>query len=1691
MASRGFFKLINKIKDIAHKGISLVLAFSMMMPTTAFAKDYTVDNWDKYKVALKEGIENQEENITITFKDGMAVVSESAARFMINNAYEEVKKKLPKYYGELNIARMNPDSVLDGTLLKKAIYTIEYKNSAQNFADIETILNEEYRNIKSKTTDYDKIQAVYDYIIEKLDYESGSTNHGILDGLNGSKVSADAYAMLFAMMMDELGYENDIVVGGTIKEAEEPHTWNLVKVQGNWYHVDSRLGEVESDRYKFFLTSDDIMKNNYKHQWQGYEDKPAGKIYDKDNSENAEAEFITRQKLDEAEKLLIEVSAVNDMEVNIAVNKAYNITVEVQDLVNALDNIELKGIIKTINIVKAAKDKIVLMEKDGGATRKNIDTAKSAVNQVSAKYANIKRNLDDRITKLEEKFKNSEEQEIIDNAKNAVHNAENSIKNISAEGSLATIIETAELAVKTAEAEIKKIKNTATRTIQQNMIKAIKLVITAMKAVDKAETAIPLKMTYVTSARTAIGKISEDYQTEIEALNDRLVNVESKINLTDIISKAVKAVEKAEKSMKETDLDLARDAVKLITDTDIQNKLNRRIRATDRVVQAEISLGKYMEDPTDDEDLEGKITEANLRVSELEDTDANKTKLKDRMKVISNSKIAIESVEEVRDDGTTENIKKAEDAIDKVTDSKIKKELEKRLKNIISQKDTEDKEKAAKNAVVAAENSLKEDPLNPKDPKESKEPLDKNKEAVDVADDAVKKLTGTLKKQLQAIIKDLNNAIKAKEAVENAEGKMDKGNLTAKDVTTAEKAISTVLDTLYIPGLKERLNILISKLKENEAGDLLNKAIEAVEKAKTTKATKDISAAKKAINLVKDEAEKVELTKQIEGLEVQIAKDAMTYAEGTKISKDITAAKKAIDAISNKISYKTDIDNLNARFKAMESYIATIKVLESAEKNKNQENYNAAVSAFTNFGEMVKKIAEDDKDVYNTMIEDIKDRIEYIQKHLENVSETEEEACEAVEAAESEMKVVEEDGTKVVSEPNNSLIQDAQNAVNKVVDKKIKSDLQKRIDAIQIAKDAKTAVTRAIAYPNEKSVKDAETALNKVDGRYSDIIEFLGDEIAKLKNKLDISKKVDEATKLVQKAVESRIAADSIKARFAVEAIKELAFDSYERLIKILDELDESIGNEAEDETKAFEAAKTALTKVFEIIDTANTYIAKIIEGEDGEASKIQEAYEKIASAKIEIINANAAVRKLTEQKGLLNEIKYANEQIELSEDNIDVKEAVRLVTIASSSVLNAKTEEDKSKARLDIAAARRAIDKIGHNNNKDIKKTILNTINSIEKKLTSDNDQELIDEAVDAVNAAADLLAKAVRDEKVMERQEEIDKAIFAAKMAIGWISDDNKAAKDTLTGFINDIEAMYKAEKAGIENEERIRNAEKAVSEAEAKKGSDDLETYIRVARLRVKIIINDGPDTKAKIDELNARLDVLEGKGSGNSGGNGNGGGSGNGGNNNSGGNKPGGNNSNGNIIPTTPLPDNKRSLGAAKPQWGKTKELKNATPVTDLPLDKMLAFKVNDSKIKILELTNMLKASPNANAELVVRGKSIKLDSKPYIQNKVNYSILVPIKSIGDELGFSVSLINNSSSNGAKRILINGIVYGESKSIIMDLGSENCYVNGYLVKISSSSVIQEGRAYIPIDFLVEYLGLTFSYYNNNGNYQLIFN
>ena len=1894
------FSLINKIKNMTRRIISLALVLTMIMPTVVFAGSHTVNNWDDYTERLKNDIMKQEESITIKFNGTEIFSTEYFARLKIADAYEDAMESIPKYLGDLNIISETTIPVLDGVLnapLKSVTHTIKYKNSAKDFADIRKMLDEQYKIIRTKVTDYEKIRAAYDYIVGALSDVEDKEVPEIKKILSPQKDEVcpqgyNEYTVLFAMIMTDLGYDNDIATG---KDGDK---WNLVKVQGKWYHVDGRLESIGEDDYFLISKNTDFNWDREKHvdkllasdKYNGnpptvpqikYEIELIEEDIEKTLDEIANiSEEISMEQIRDTKKKFVDIEEkvkdykerkdilkaeaiktigdslktefdnletsienisdkINDKKLEI-VNKAVaeaEDTFEMSDILaakEAITMIEDKNLEDKINALGAAieaiekaertrlEEDIILARKAAENTKtdthktkleerinileatiavekaektriqEDVNIAYELVNKL--KDGEAKTSLKSRIDVVKDEIAaNEKEQELISKAKAAVdaaeetlrdnksideikdkikvaedeikevktdsvrkqlqgrianiniaidaissvNDAEDSVKDIPDNQSLAGVIEKAEGDVKTAEAAVKKIKDAGVRTNQQNRIKAIKVVITAIKAVEKAETSTPPKMTNITSAKKAIDKVNKEYQETVDKLNNRLNEVEAKIASSDLETKAITAVEKAEKSMKTIDIASARDAVEQLPDSPTKNKLTERIKATEAMVKVENSLTEYLKDYSEKskEELDSAINGANGAIDKLEDGIV-KNQRENRMIVIEKARLAIEAVEKVEKGETT--TKEAEEVINTIADSKIKKELEKRLKDIISQKETEENNKKAIKAVDVAEKSLKDGATT----------SDKNIEAVRNAEEEVKKLpSGNVKKDLQAIIKDLNNAIKAKQIVENAEVKMNNNTLVVKDVTAAEKAILNI-KAEYKPGLDERVKVLRDKLEENEADGIFNKAKEAVEKAEQSKLSKDITAAKKAVNLVKDEDKKKELTERIEELEITIAKEAIKKAKETELTKDITAAKKAIDEISSedkykkvkedlikeiekleieiatkavrnaeesakqdsksvskdisaaekavdsisiKEDYREDKANLNARIKATKSYVATIKVLENAEKTRNEESKNDASRALEDFKRVVENVAEKDKTIYNEMITDIDKRIKAIENYMEDEADKVAEAQKAVEEAEKKMTVD--------TDPENSLIIAAQKAVDMVTDKNIRAGLQKRIDAIQVVKDAKVAVARAAAYPNEKSVKDAETALNKVDGRYRDIIEHLSEEIAKIKNQLDISKKVAEATNLVQKAVESRIAADSIKARFAVDGLKELAPDSYNRLTKILDELDESIENAEGTEKEALEEAQKALKEAFDLIDEVNIDITKIIEGKDSdeEVQKIKAAYEKVELAKNKVIKANAAVRKLTNQKDLLREIDYASGQIDLAEDNIDVKEAVRLVTIASSSVTNAKDEQEKSQARLDIAAARRAIDRIGHNDNKAIKATILNTINSIEAKLTSDNDQELIDAAVDAVNKAADILADAVRKDEVMKRQEDIDKAIFAAKLAIGWISDNNKAAKATLTSFINDIESMYKAEKEGILNEERIKNAEKAVAEAESKKGSDELESYIRVARLRVKIIKNDGPETAVKIAELNARLDALENKtggGSESGGSGGNSGGSGNkpgSGGNSGGGNKPGGNGSNGNITPTTPLPDYKRVIGTTEPIWGETKRLKKTNPVTGISFQDITTYKINESKIKIMELSNILNTTQNVNARLVVRGKNINLDSKPYIHDRVNNNILIPIKFLGDELGFNVSLIDSPITSGTKSLLINGFVYGESKMIVMDLGSEYCYINGNLVRLSSRPIVQGGRTYIPVDFIVQYLDLTFSYYNENGNIQLILN
>lgn len=167
---------------------------------------------------------------------------------------------------------------------KQTTFTFEYKYSEDEFKkrleNVKATLNKARyivaSRITSKMTEFDKELTLHDYIINnaKYDYDnylkntipdSSFTEYGTL--VLGVAV-CEGYARSMKLLCDLSGIECIIVTGESISGGiREPHAWNIVKIDGEYYHVDvtNDDGQVASDGssillYDHFNLPDSEMK---------------------------------------------------------------------------------------------------------------------------------------------------------------------------------------------------------------------------------------------------------------------------------------------------------------------------------------------------------------------------------------------------------------------------------------------------------------------------------------------------------------------------------------------------------------------------------------------------------------------------------------------------------------------------------------------------------------------------------------------------------------------------------------------------------------------------------------------------------------------------------------------------------------------------------------------------------------------------------------------------------------------------------------------------------------------------------------------------------------------------------------------------------------------------------------------------------------------------------------------------------------------------------------------------------------------------------------------------------------------------------------------------------------------------------------------------------------------------------------
>jgi len=158
-------------------------------------------------------------------------------------------------------------------------YDLNYKTVKEKIG----LLESEIRKAKS---DYDKHKILHDYIIKNMEYDNDfveNISEDIKDSFYMSFVKGKGvcfvYAEVYQYLCEYFGLESWIVEGdcnGVLYEGDVPswmsHTWNIVRIDGKFYHVDVTWDDpVGSDSliHDYFLVSDSAISAD--HKWGGEE----------------------------------------------------------------------------------------------------------------------------------------------------------------------------------------------------------------------------------------------------------------------------------------------------------------------------------------------------------------------------------------------------------------------------------------------------------------------------------------------------------------------------------------------------------------------------------------------------------------------------------------------------------------------------------------------------------------------------------------------------------------------------------------------------------------------------------------------------------------------------------------------------------------------------------------------------------------------------------------------------------------------------------------------------------------------------------------------------------------------------------------------------------------------------------------------------------------------------------------------------------------------------------------------------------------------------------------------------------------------------------------------------------------------------------------------------------------------------
>ena len=256
------------------KVISVLTAIVITAPVcvinaTALSQDTVSENQNC--IAYNQDFYNANTELCNTIKEGMQNMQTEIDIEKYQLTINDVKTAMR------TVTEMNPElfyvskttfSCAVGTCVARLVpkYTYSVDRISVMREELNNRTNEILENITPDMSDFQKAAIIHDEIVLGCEYsnspDSQFTRTSVYDCLVNGYANCQGYSSALSYMLEQVGIKSEIV-----ESSQMNHIWNLVAIDGKYYHVDATFDDPTPDRFgyvshKYFLLSDGAIKTS-------------------------------------------------------------------------------------------------------------------------------------------------------------------------------------------------------------------------------------------------------------------------------------------------------------------------------------------------------------------------------------------------------------------------------------------------------------------------------------------------------------------------------------------------------------------------------------------------------------------------------------------------------------------------------------------------------------------------------------------------------------------------------------------------------------------------------------------------------------------------------------------------------------------------------------------------------------------------------------------------------------------------------------------------------------------------------------------------------------------------------------------------------------------------------------------------------------------------------------------------------------------------------------------------------------------------------------------------------------------------------------------------------------------------------------------------------------------------------------